>query len=280
MTQSGLFSAPVVALATYDVILVNSSAGKDSQAMLDSVIEQATRERVLDRVVVVHADLGRVEWKGTRDLAERQAAHYGVRFLVTTRTQNDLLDHIEARRMWPDSQNRYCTSDHKRGPIRRVMTALATEHREAGSSGQTRILNCMGLRRQESPVRAKAASFEHDETASNGRRHVDNWLPIHDWTTEQVWARIDGHGIRHLTHPAYGHGMKRLSCCFCVFAPKAALVIAGQHNPELLDAYVQVEVRIGHRFRHDMAIADVRAAIFAGQSLTDPQAAVHATGCP
>lgn len=49
--------APVPSLTDYDVILVNSSAGKDSQASLDVVVEQARAAGVLDRVVVVHADL-------------------------------------------------------------------------------------------------------------------------------------------------------------------------------------------------------------------------------
>ncbi len=74
-------------LCDYDCLVVNSSAGKDSQAMLDMVAQQAKAEEVLDRLVVVHADLGRVEWPGTRELAERQARHYGVRFEVVTRQQ-------------------------------------------------------------------------------------------------------------------------------------------------------------------------------------------------
>ena len=49
-------------LRCYDVILVNSSAGKDSQASLDVVAAAARRAGVLHRVVVVHADLGEAEW--------------------------------------------------------------------------------------------------------------------------------------------------------------------------------------------------------------------------
>jgi 3'-phosphoadenosine 5'-phosphosulfate sulfotransferase (PAPS reductase)/FAD synthetase len=78
-------------LASYDWIVVASSGGKDSQAMLDLVAERAAAAGVAHRVVVVHADLGRVEWAGTRELAERQAAHYAVRFEVVRRPQGDLL---------------------------------------------------------------------------------------------------------------------------------------------------------------------------------------------
>lgn len=56
-------------LHSYDIILVNSSAGKDSQAMLDVIYQLADVEGVQDRITVVHCDLGRVEWKGTRELA-------------------------------------------------------------------------------------------------------------------------------------------------------------------------------------------------------------------
>ena len=71
-------------LGSYDVILVNSSAGKDSQAMLDYIVELAGAA-LRDRIVVVHCDLGRVEWQGTRELAEAQARYYGVRFEVVKR---------------------------------------------------------------------------------------------------------------------------------------------------------------------------------------------------
>jgi len=243
-------------LRSYDIILVNSSAGKDSQAMLDLIVERARHEGILDRVVVVHCDLGRVEWKGTRELAEGQAKHYGLRFEVVSRPQGDLLQHIEQRGMFPSSAARYCTSDHKRGQVRKVMTKLADEVRSKNGGKQARILNCMGLRAQESPARAKKVAFEFDEAASNGRRHVDAYLPILDWTIEQVWARIRASGVRY--HPAYDLGMGRLSCCFCVLAPKAALLVAAQHNPSLADQYAAVEQKIGHQFTTKISIARVR----------------------
>jgi 3'-phosphoadenosine 5'-phosphosulfate sulfotransferase (PAPS reductase)/FAD synthetase len=277
-------------IASYDVVLVNSSAGKDSQAMLDHVVSLADAAGVRDRIVVVHCDLGRVEWAGTRELAERQAKHYGLRFEVVSRPQGDLLTHIEQRGMWPDSARRYCTSDHKRGQVRKVLTKLTDEVRaNRGAwrlSRPVRILNCLGLRAQESPSRrncpackgrgvtlpegvkvtkvklakirhtlpacgkcggdGQRVSFEFDVKASNGRRHVDTWLPIHHWTTDTVWERIKASGVEH--HRAYDLGMKRLSCVFCVFAPKAALLIAAKHNPDLLAEYVRVEDKIGHSF--------------------------------
>jgi len=253
-------NAAALDLTSYDLIVVSSSAGKDSQAMLDYVIEQADLAGGLrDRIVVVHADLGRVEWKGTAELAREQAAHYGVRFEIVSRTKNDLLDQVAARGMWPSSKQRYCTSDHKRGPILTVLTKLVAEK---NLGRPVRILQCIGLRAQESSTRAKLAVLELNERATNGRRTVTDWLPIHAWTVDQVWARIKASGVRH--HYVYDLGMPRLSCCFCIFAPKAALLLAGKHNPELLDQYVEVEARIGHTFKANFSLATLKAELVAG----------------
>src|SRR5690606_31305281 len=98
-------------LTTYSWILINSSAGKDSQAMLDFVVEQCDRVDVPRcRLVVAHADLGRVEWPGTRELAEEQARHYALAFHAVKRRQGDLLKHIEKRGMFPSPTVRWCTS--------------------------------------------------------------------------------------------------------------------------------------------------------------------------
>ena len=59
--QATVTAADAPDLCCYDIILVNSSAGKDSQASLDVVVAAARQAEVLDRVVVVHADLGEAE---------------------------------------------------------------------------------------------------------------------------------------------------------------------------------------------------------------------------
>jgi 3'-phosphoadenosine 5'-phosphosulfate sulfotransferase (PAPS reductase)/FAD synthetase len=94
-------------------------------------------------------------------------------------------------------------------------------------------------------------------------RHLADRLPYHAWTVEQVWQRIRASGVRH--HPAYDLGMPRLSCCFCIFAPRSALLLAGKHNPELLAEYVRVERAIGHRFRQELPLADVQRALEEGE---------------
>lgn len=272
-------------LRDYDVILINSSAGKDSQASLDVVGKAAIRAGVADRVVVVHADLGRIEWAGTRELAQEQAEHYGFRFEVVSRPQGDLLDQVAKRAAqrpdapaWPSSAARYCTSDHKRGQVRKLMTQLTDEQRAAGVTDRpVRILNVMGFRAEESAARAKRVVFERDDSASNGKRQVDQWLPIHSWDTQAVWARIKASGVRY--HSAYDQGMTRLSCAFCVLASKDDLVISARCNPELASEYAELEARIGYSFTAKLSMAQVIAEAN-GESAGNPAPAPAAPQAP
>jgi 3'-phosphoadenosine 5'-phosphosulfate sulfotransferase (PAPS reductase)/FAD synthetase len=245
-------------LADYDYIVLNSSAGKDSQTMLRHVVEAATAAGVKHRVIVVHADLGRVEWPGCPQLAKVQTGHYGVRFEVVKRAKGDLLDQVRGRGKWPSSSCRYCTSDQKRDQIATLLTRLS---REAGRP--VRILNCLGMRAEESPSRAKYTPFQRDARHSNSKRIVDRWLPIHSWSVGDVWDSIHQSRVPH--HYAYDLGMPRLSCCFCIFSPRAALLLAGKHNRELLEEYVQIEREIKHQFRQGQPIEAIAEALAAGQ---------------
>jgi len=312
-------------LHRFHMIMINSSGGKDSQAQLEYVVKLADAQGYpRDRIIVAHADLGRAEWAGTRQLAQEQAEHYGLRFEFIERPQGDLLEHIESRRdsvraraerfesgnlepadrkkarayivkvgkgskkaeprvidwaqalvelarqdrnnpIWPSSEARYCTSDHKRGQVAKIITMLNQEHRER-SNEPFRLLNCFGFRSQESPARAKRveamAQGQLNQQASNKSRQVIDWAPIGDWNEEAVWNSIKASGVRY--HEAYDLGMPRLSCVFCIFAPKAALVIAGKANPALLEQYVQIEESIGHSFKQDCSMAEVKQAVEAG----------------
>ncbi len=251
-------------LRSYDAIVINSSAGKDSQAMLIDMVRRCDEAGVSRSLITVaHADLGEMEWKGTKDLARVQAEGFGLHFEAIARPQGDLLAQIKERGMWPSSSCRYCTSDHKRGQISKIITKIAKEIR---ADRPVRILNCLGIRSQESSARAKKIPFQVNArlTGKGTAKHVDEYYPIFDWTIEQVWNVINNSDSPH--HFAYDLGMPRLSCIFCVFAPKSALLIAGKHNPELLQRYVDLEQEIDHDFRHNFKIKEVQDALAAGET--------------
>ena len=267
-----------VQLSDYDYVVVNTSSGKDSQTTLRWIMGLAESEGYpKNQIVAAHADLGAMEWPGTVELAQQQAAHYGVRFWKMARPQGDLLSHVLSRGKWPDSKNRYCTSDMKRDQIAKLFTQLVDGVDDDSARGAritwnglhdakalpARILNVMGMRAEESPNRAKLKVFTKNERHSNSKRRVDNWLPIHPLKLGDVWKDIKASGVPH--HKAYDLGMPRLSCVFCIFSPPAALMIAGRNNPELLARYVAAEKTMGHTFRKDFPIEKVQQAIEAGE---------------
>lgn len=243
-------------------VVVNSSGGKDSQTALRATVAACDAVQFpRGRIVVSHQELISVEWPGVLELVHEQAAHYGLRVEVSRYRTKDgeeisLVEQARRRKMWPSSTTRYCTSDSKRGPGNRVLVALS-EEREGG------ILQVFGFRAQESPARGKKKVLAFNERASAGFRPVWDWLPIHAMTEEEVWADIRESGVRY--HPAYDLGMPRLSCCFCIYASRDALMLAGIHNPKLLDDYCAVEEETGHSFKHKLSLRSIRDAIQNGE---------------
>lgn len=234
-------------LTEYDLIVVWSSGGKDSQEALREAVVWATMLGVLDRVVVAHNDMGDMEFPGTLDLARRQAAHYGLPFYVVTRSDEmDLLDGIAKRGMFPSSKARYCTSDWKRGPGRTLLTRLV---RELALGRPAKVLQVYGFRAAESSSRAAKVPFAYNKPASGEGtvRQVDDWFPIHHRSDEEVWAGIHASGVPY--HWAYARGMRRLSCSFCVLATEGDLLLAARLRPRLFRRYVGVEESTGHAFQ-------------------------------
>ena len=264
-------------LPSYHWILVNSSAGKDSQAMLDYVVELCDRYGVpRSRIVVVHCDLGFAEWEGTLELAQEQAEHYGLRFVVVKRdgtvfqgkVLGDLFDQVIERRAsllakgkpevspWPSLKNRWCTSDQKTSQVAKLMTALKDEAKANGVRGKVRILNCLGLRADESDERAQKPEFVLEKKPSNTLKDVHRWLPIKHWDEEQVWDRIWASGVRW--HWAYDKGMERLSCCFCVLASPKDWEISLKYNRKVAERIAEVEGIVGHAIKEPQKGAPIR----------------------
>jgi 3'-phosphoadenosine 5'-phosphosulfate sulfotransferase (PAPS reductase)/FAD synthetase len=165
-------------LHSYHWVLINSSAGKDSQAMLDHLVKLCDAQGYpRNQIVVVHCDLGRAEWEGTAELAQEQAEHYGLRFVIVKRDgtvyQGKVLGDLPAQVLerhqanirngkdvsvlspWPNRDNRWCTSDQKTAQVSKLITALCDEARAATGTKQIRVLNCLGLRAEESRERAE-----------------------------------------------------------------------------------------------------------------------------
>lgn len=217
----------------------NHSGGKDSQAMLIKLREVIPAQQLL----VVHASLGAMEWPGALELAQNQAADAGLPFIVA-RAAKTLLEMVERRfenrpevPSWPSASTRQCTSDLKRGPIQREV------RRYAKANGFKIIVNCLGLRAQESPGRAKRQAFSK-MGISNSVNTWHEWLPIHELKTDEVFAVISDAGQE--PHYAYALGNERLSCVFCIMASRNDLKNGAEQHPDLLVQYAELEDRTGY----------------------------------
>lgn len=221
--------------ASPDALFICShSGGKDSQAMylhLKAIIPK-------ERLIVIHADLGKVEWEGTLDHVKKYLSHE-----LKVIKAPDLLEMVEKRGMWPDGKVRYCTSNLKTQPINELSWKIAQER------GFKYVVNCMGIRAEESPSRALKAPFEYnsDKSAPTKGRFIFDWNPIFTWSTRDVFKFIEV--SNELPHYAYLQGMSRLSCRFCVLANKQDLKLSAKLNPELLMEYVELEKRMGHTIK-------------------------------
>jgi 3'-phosphoadenosine 5'-phosphosulfate sulfotransferase (PAPS reductase)/FAD synthetase len=215
------------------LFVVNHSGGKDSQAMFNLIFALVPH----DQIVVIHAHLPGVEWEGTADHVKATIGSIPYHEVVATKT---FFEMVKGRGFWPSPKYRQCTSDLKRGPIEKKIREISKE------TGRKLIVNCVGIRAQESSARSKQIPFKKSEKNSKAGREWYDFLPVFDWDIKFVFDYIEMNGQK--AHWAYSKGMSRLSCCFCIMSNSSDLKTAAKLNPELLDKYDQLEREIDQTF--------------------------------
>ena len=145
---------------------------------------------------------------------------------------------------WSTPSMRFCTSELKTHPIEAML--------KRRFPGRT-IINVTGVRRAESPRRARLAIADQ---GADGR--IWNWRPILDWSEDAVFACIARHGQE--PHPAYRQfGMSRVSCRFCIMSSLPDLVAATRQE-EAHDIYrslVSLEIRSSFGFQGGRWLGDI-----------------------
>lgn len=187
------------------------------------------------RLIVIHAHLPEVEWSGTIDFIRSNSIGLRVEVCQATKTFFEMVEH---RQMFPSKNYRQCTSDLKRGPLTKLGRALSAEY------GNKLIVNCMGLRAEESESRANKRTVKKSKVNSVAGRTWIEWLPIHKWSEKRVFQTIANAGEKPFW--TYGEGMKRKSCSFCIMGCLNDLRISARLRPELFEKIVATEKRIGH----------------------------------
>ena len=213
------------------LFVINHSGGKDSQAMFLKVRAMVPRRQLL----VIHADLPGVDWEGLQEHIRETVDGVPV---IVVRAGKTFLEMVEHRQMFPSPKHRQCTSDLKRGPIE---TAIR-RHLKAHPEFRGRVVNCMGMRAQESTNRAKLRTLARNGRNSVAGREWWDWLPIHEMTEAEVFASIEAAGQKPLW--VYPAGMSRASCRFCIMASEADHRVAARLAPDAYQTIARTERRL------------------------------------
>lgn len=248
-------------IAAHAPVAIGVSGGKDSQAAalatfdhLDAVGHRGSR-------VLIHSDLGSIEWNDSLPTCERLAAHLQCELIVVRRKAGGMVERWESRWQssvrryaelstvtvvlpWSTPSMRFCTSELK--------THVIGAELKRRFKGQL-FINVTGVRREESAARRKGsiAALESD-----GKSY--SWRPISDWTTSEVFRRIEASGLA--AHEAYTRfGLSRVSCRMCIMSSLSDLKAAASAE-ESHDTYrqlVSLETRSTFGFQGNRWLADV-----------------------
>jgi len=221
-------------------LVINFSGGKDSQAMLAYLCEKYPDIKKH----VIYADTG-WEHPGTEEWCRNQAGRFGLKLNVVRNPNKDFFSMVMNRKKFPGMQQRQCTSDLKRGPVQTWIRRNVSD---------SVIINCMGLRAQESPARAKKNKLGRDRTMTNGKRTVWNWLPIQDWKETEVRSFL---ADRHIAlHPVYSY-LNRFSCRVCIYMTKKDLQAVQKNDPQAIELIDRTERAIGFTMFQGGSIKEV-----------------------
>jgi 3'-phosphoadenosine 5'-phosphosulfate sulfotransferase (PAPS reductase)/FAD synthetase len=202
----------------------------------------------------------------------------------TSDQKRDQIDKVLRAPFWPDAKNRYCTSHHKTNQIDKEF-----RHHNL-------IISAEGIRWDESPARSKKPEYEirtqitakplrelsiEDalDYRSLNQRLAITWRPIISWSKAQVYEYC-GHSLEELEirrelykfgyyelalndwsmHPAYVFGNDRLSCVLCILGSLNDLRTGAEHNPGLLDVYIELEEVGGFTFKKGFSLRELTAA--------------------
>lgn len=247
------------------VVAIGVSGGKDSQACAVAVTSYLDEVGHKGKRVLVHADLGRVEWRDSLMVCEELAQHLGLELMVVRRNAGDMMDRwlgrwknnvaryadlscVKIILPWSTPSMRFCTSELKVDVI-----TSALKKRFPGED----IVSVAGIRREESTARSRMP-ISAPQPKLNRRGNIGlTWNAIIEFSMKDVLASIKSADLR--LHEAYtAYRASRVSCAFCIMSAEADLVAAAT-CAENRDVYVEM-VRLeatstfafqGHRWLAD-----------------------------
>lgn len=247
-------------------VAIGVSGGKDSAATGIRLNEYLEDIGHAGPRVLIHSDLGRVEWRDSLPACERLARRIGWELVIVRRAAGDMMDRWESR--WTNSLRRYqelscvklilpwstpsmrfCTSELK---TEIICSDLARRY-----PGR-RIISAVGVRHQESAARAKMPTCQVQPKLSRRGASGVNWNPIIEWSTPDVYSYLAEKN--EPLHEAYcRYGCTRVSCAFCIMSSAGDLAASSacESNADIYRLMVNLEIRSTYAFQGAKWLGDV-----------------------
>lgn len=247
---------------------IGVSGGKDSCALAFATVEALDAIGHTGPRVLIHSDLGRVEWRDSLPTCERLAARLGLELVVVRRQAGDMMDRwlvrwknnlaryaslacVKLILPWSTPAMRFCTSELK--------TAVICRELVRRFPGYT-IVSACGIRREESDGRANAPVTKPQPKLTSKKHRTDgvNWNPLVEWTKNDVLAFLAERGFE--LHEGYvRYLMGRISCAFCIMADLADLVASSTcpDNAAIYREMVDLEIESTFAFQGSRWLGDI-----------------------
>ncbi len=212
-------------------LIVPVSGGKDSQVVLSLALDEVSRTG--QPLVCVHQNTG-FDHPDTYVHMKEMEVFYNVSIEHTVNKYGGMFGFLNNAGYFPASNARGCTSNLKQEPFRDWLIAKGFNKD-----------NCeiwFGMRADESAARSnkyggKSASEQMELAevsdfygANKALRDtigtIPTFLPILDWTTEEVFAHLGQEGAP--LNPLYSRGHIRVGCYPCLLSRKAEWTAAGK----------------------------------------------------
>lgn len=252
------------------VVAIGVSGGKDSCAVAMRL------HRYLDAIdfkgprVLIHSDLGRIEWEQSLPVCERLAQQLGWELMVVRREAGDMIarwyrrwennvqryEQLECVKVilpWSTPSMRFCTSE-----LKTAIVCSALRRRFPDSP----ILSVTGVRAEESASRAKMPVIAPQPKLARRGVLGWNWNPILHWRTSDVFRYLECRQVE--LHEAYTtYHLSRVSCSFCIMSSGHDLVAAStaSQNRDAFTLLVELEAISGFAFQGNRWLADVAPSL-------------------
>lgn len=248
-------------------LIVSISGGKDSDAQALLLNKFLTQINYEGERVLIHADLGRIEHAESIRQVRALAKFINWKLIIVRREKGDLLDRYEQRwhdncvryanlscvtliSPWPQPQSPFCRADAKISPIIRKAAQLFPSRA---------IINCVGLRAEESSKRASSPVSQRNPKLDRATGTIGyNWNPILNLKIEDVWQVHKETGFPR--HPQYDRGNERISCAYCFLGSLNDLQNATEvpTNHESYRILTTLELRSGFSYQQSRWLADIK----------------------